>query len=51
MVESVSSYLILNGVPTGDIVPFGRTQEIVATDRLTGEVLATGAPQVCEGPA
>jgi len=51
-VESVSStYLIENGVAVGDIVPFGKTQVIVVTDRQTGEVLATGTPQVCEAPA
>ncbi len=50
-VESVSStYLVENGVPTGDNVLFGVTQVIVLTDRQTGEVLATGAPQVCESP-
>lgn len=46
--ESVGSYIIQNGVPTIDIVPFGVTQVIVVTDRLTGEVLVTGTPQVCE---
>ena len=49
--ESVSTYLIENGVQVGDIVPFGTTQVIVVTDRQTGEVLATGAPQVCEAAA
>lgn len=49
--ESVGKYIIENGVPTVDIVWFGVTQVIVATDRQTGEVLATGEPQVCEAPA
>jgi len=49
--ESVGSYTILNGVSTVDIVPFGVTQVIVVTDRQTGEVLATGTPQVCEAQA
>jgi hypothetical protein len=46
--ESVGNYIIENGVSTVDIVPFGVTQVIVVTDRLTGEVLVTGTPQVCE---
>ena len=49
--DSVLPYLIMNGDPGGDIVPFGKTQVIVVTDGQTGEVLATGAPQVCEAPA
>ena len=49
--ESVSGRFKLNGVATNDIVPFGVTQVIVVTDRATGEVLATGEPQVCEVPA
>ena len=48
VLESVGRYTINNGVATVDIVPFGVTQVIVVTDRLTGEVLVTGAPQVCE---
>jgi hypothetical protein len=48
--ESVGTYVIQNGVPTIDIVFFGVTQVIVITDRLTGEVLVTGEPQVCETP-
>ncbi len=46
--ESVGKYIIENGVATVDIVPFGVTQVIVVTDRLTGEILVTGTPQVCE---
>ena len=49
--DSVLPYLIMNGDPAGDIVPFGKTQVIVVTDRQTGEVLVTGEPQVCEAPA
>ncbi len=49
VLESISGYdYVENGVQRGDIVPFGVTQVIVVTDRQTGEVLATGAPQVCE---
>jgi len=51
VIESVSSYHFENGYVHVDIVPFGKTQVIVVTDPQTGEVLATGAPQVCEGPA
>lgn len=51
VLESIGNYTIENGVATVDIVPFGVTQVIVVTDRLTGEVLATGAPQVCEALA
>jgi hypothetical protein len=51
VLDSISHYTILNGVRVGDIVAFGKTQVIVVTDRQTGEVLVTGKPQVCAGPA
>jgi hypothetical protein len=50
-VESISGNHFENGYPHVDIVPFGITQVIVVTDPQTGEVLATGEPQVCESPA
>jgi len=52
VLESISRYnYVENGVPRTDIVPFGVTQVIVVTDKQTGEVLVTGAPQVCEALA